>query len=408
MLLWHMKETEYIQGRCPEGISTTASNEEEPMMTIPNPKSDQAERPGPPAAFAGALRLGEPQAHGSLTVVPLAFWSDRGPRYETLSAALRAGTFHVTEVNAGGSVPELRVINQGAVGVLILDGEELVGAKQNRVLNAAVFVREKSSLVVPVSCVEAGRWHCTSSEFADEEFVVHAKVRRAVHESVSLNLRAAGGHRSDQGAVWQEVAELQQFAECPSRTGAHRDVYAQRAGDIAGYLDAFPLQPGQHGLLVLRDGEVVGLDFVSRAACYAQLHAKLLRSYAFDAVTREMSRGRAAEVSGGKAAKAKKGEKGEGVGLRPDAALTRARAFLETVAGLPGRSFKSPGRGWDVRYAGDGVSGSTLTAGGVAVHGALFAADDEQGRGEIVHADVQAEQPMVGFERRRRNHGEQC
>ncbi len=363
-------------------------------------KSDQTGQPGPPAAFAGALRLGEPQAHGSLTVVPLAFWRDRGPRYQTLSAALRAGTFHVTEVSAGGSVPELRAINQGVTGVLILDGEELVGAKQNRVLNAAVLVREKSSMVVPVSCVEAGRWHSSGYEFADEESVVHAKVRRAVHESVSLNLSAAGAHRSDQHAVWGEVAELQQYAEFASPTGAHRDVYTQRAGDIAGYLDAFPLQSGQHGLLVLRDGEVVGLDFVSRAACYAQLHAKLLRSYAFDAVTREMGRARAAG-RGGKAAKGRKPAEGEGVGLRPDAALAHARSFLEAVAGLPGRSFKSPGRGWDVRYAGDGVSGSALMVGGVAVHGAFFTTEDDRGGGELVNADSQAEQTMVGCDRRR-------
>ena len=363
-------------------------------------KSDQTGQPGPPAAFAGALRLGELQAHGSLTVVPLAFWRDRGPRYQTLSAALRAGTFHVTEVSAGGSVPELRAINQGVTGVLILDGEELVGAKQNRVLNAAVLVREKSSMVVPVSCVEAGRWHSCGYEFADKESVVHAKVRRAVHESVSLNLSTAGAHRSDQHAVWGEVAELQQYAEFASPTGAHRDVYTQRAGDIAGYLDAFPLQSGQHGLLVLRDGEVVGLDFVSRAACYAQLHAKLLRSYAFDAVTREMGRARAAG-RGGKAAKGREDAEGEGVGLRPDAALARARSFLEAVAGLPGRSFKSPGRGWDVRYAGDGVSGSALMVGGVAVHGAFFTTEDDRGGAELVNADSQAEQTMVGFDRRR-------
>ena len=250
-------------------------------------------RPGPPAAFAAALRLGAPQSHGSLTVVPLAFWRDRGPHYDTLAAALRAGTLHVTEISAGGSVPELKVINQGARGVLMLDGEELVGAKQNRVLNSAVLVREHSSLVVPVSCVEAGRWNYSGDEFHDEEVVVHARVRRAVHESVSMSLSAGGAHRSDQGRVWAEVAELQEFAEHASQTGAHRDVYAQRAGDIAGYLDAFPRQRGQHGLLVLRDGAVVGLDFVSRAGAYAQLHDKLLRSYAFDAVTREMSRGRA-------------------------------------------------------------------------------------------------------------------
>ena len=91
----------------------------------------------------------------------------------------------------------------------------------------------------------------------------------------------------------------------------------------------------------------------------------------------------------------------EGAGLRPAVALTKARSFLSAIAELPGRSFKSPGRGWDVRYAGGGVSGSALAVGGVAVHGAFFAAEVGRGGGGLVNADAQAEQRMVGFDRRR-------
>ena len=279
-------------------------------------------RPGPPAAFAAALRLGAPQSHAASTVVPLAFWRDRGPHYDTLAAALRAGTLHVTEINAGGSVPELKVINR-APGRAHARRRGARGRQaEPRRLNSAVLVREHSSLVVPVSCVEAGRWNYSGHEFHDEEVVVHARVRRAVHESVSMSLSAGRAHRSDQGRVWAEVAELQEFAEHASQTGAHRDVYTQRAGDVAGYLDAFPRQRGQHGLLVLRDGAVVGLDFVSRAGAYAQLHDKLLRSYAFDAVTREMSRGRrsAAPRGGGRAAAGR-------------AARTQARAVVPQGSG---------------------------------------------------------------------------
>jgi hypothetical protein len=92
---------------------------------------------------------------------------------------------------------------------------------------------------------------------------------------------------------------------------------------------------------------------------------------------------------------------GEGVGLRPDAALARAATFLEAIGGLSSRSFKSPGRGCDVRYVGDGISGSALEVRGVMVHGAFFAAEDERGGGEFVNADAQAEQRMAGFDRRR-------
>jgi hypothetical protein len=42
-------------------------------------------------------------------------------------------------VSEGGSVPHLLFINDAMRPVLLLDGEELVGAKQNRVLNLTVL-----------------------------------------------------------------------------------------------------------------------------------------------------------------------------------------------------------------------------------------------------------------------------
>ena len=101
---------------------------------------------------------------------------------------------------------------------------------------------------------------------------------------------------------------------------------------------------GQQGMLVLHGARVVGLDLVSRAPQYAELHDKLLRSYAFEALVRD-------------------GEPG-------DRAV--ADAFLERIADLPGRRYKSPGLGWDVRYEGGGVLGSALTYRGHAVHAAFF------------------------------------
>ena len=136
------------------------------------------DRPAPPPAFATALSPGDPQRHGLLTVVPLLFAGDRGPRYRMAAEAFADGTLQVGEVSHGGSVPNLLVVNGGDKPVLIVDGEELVGAKQNRILNTTVLVREKSELVVPVSCVEAGRWHYQGPAFHDEEYVVHPNVRR--------------------------------------------------------------------------------------------------------------------------------------------------------------------------------------------------------------------------------------
>ena len=58
----------------------------------------------------------------------------------TLKEALDKDALLISEVSHGGSVPELKVINKGSAPVLLLDGEELSEAKQNRVLNTTILV----------------------------------------------------------------------------------------------------------------------------------------------------------------------------------------------------------------------------------------------------------------------------
>ena len=112
----------------------------------------------------------------------------------------------VTEVTEGGTVPELKVINRGEKPVLLLDGEELSGAKQNRVLNTTILLKEKSETVIPVSCTEHGRWSYRSSHFEESGHIMSAKLRRVKNASVHENLKAVHAFRSDQGAVWDEIA----------------------------------------------------------------------------------------------------------------------------------------------------------------------------------------------------------
>ncbi len=107
----------------------------------------------------GDIRYGDPQSFSGLTLIPL-FFTRRAPfEYVLLSTAITAGTASIEEVR-GGIVPTLRIVNRGEKPVLLVDGEHLVGVKQNRILNTTILVPEKSALDIPVSCVEAGRWGC--------------------------------------------------------------------------------------------------------------------------------------------------------------------------------------------------------------------------------------------------------
>src|SRR3954449_7887870 len=99
------------------------------------------------------IQLGEPVEHRGVVIAPLFPRADPHAEYLTLEQAVPLG-FHVTEIDAAGSVPELLARNPLDSNVLLYDGEELVGAKQNRILNLTVLVPARSETKIPVSCVE--------------------------------------------------------------------------------------------------------------------------------------------------------------------------------------------------------------------------------------------------------------
>ena len=86
------------------------------------------------------VRVGDPIHHQALAVFPLFSAPDGAVDYLLADEAIQAGSVTVQEVNEGGSVPNLLVTNQGDSRVLFLEGEELRGAKQNRVLNTSVLI----------------------------------------------------------------------------------------------------------------------------------------------------------------------------------------------------------------------------------------------------------------------------
>ena len=135
---------------------------------------------------AEPFQLGDPVQHRGIVVCPLFPTRDPRAAYVTLEEAVTRG-LRVTEVGAGGSVPELRVVNPLEQSVLLYDGEELVGAKQNRILNVSVFVGAKTELAIPVSCVEQGRWGDESALLAPADHTAHPELRRRKAASLRMD-----------------------------------------------------------------------------------------------------------------------------------------------------------------------------------------------------------------------------
>lgn len=307
------------------------------------------------------LVAGAPQQFENVAVTPL--FSDDLSRiaYITLSQALGGDAFTIQEVSEGGSVPDLLVVNELDTCVLLLDGEELRGAKQNRVTNATIMVDARGRLIIPVSCTEQGRWSYASRRFADSGVVLPSRHRAEKSVDVKRSLDRQQTYRSDQYAVWKRVHDLHESLAIHSPTGAMRDAYEQRRSDLERFTDALPLLDGQRGLAVAVDGKLVSIEILSRPEAYATVHAKLVQSYALEWIAR---RDQKQEVHG-------------------QEALTD---FVQKLFDAAESRHSSVGRGLDYRYEsidtdGSLVVGSALLVDEEPVHAAFFRIDrDGNGR----------------------------
>jgi ARG/rhodanese/phosphatase superfamily protein len=238
------------------------------------------------AAILDKVSLGTPSAYRNLTLTPILLKDGPLSHLEPMSLeeALGAGTLRVSEVSAEGHVPELRVENSGEAAVLILDGEELVGAKQNRIVNVTILVPPHSEIVIPVSCIEAGRWGYSRPSFAAAGRVLNPEIRSRKAEAVTRNLKARKMRFSDQRAVWDGVDKMLYALGAASPTRALSDGFEGRVNAIGDYVAAFKLQPGQVGVLYRIGGVLAGLDLFASERTFARAFAKLARGSALQAL----------------------------------------------------------------------------------------------------------------------------
>lgn len=298
------------------------------------------------------MKLGERTVFGNLTMFSLEGNLGSALEYLTLEDAMRRGVARVSEISDGGSVPELKFTNDAELPVLILDGEELLGAKQNRTVNLTILAPARATTIIPVSCVEAGRWRHQSRHFALSDRYHFARGRAVRVAAVSRSMRRDGRAVADQGQVWADITAKAARMEAPSATQAMGDIFDHHRPSVERYVDALVPADGQSGALFAIGSEIVGLDLFDRPATLAAVLAKLVRSYALDAL--EVDRGSGTSVAKG-----------------------TAEDFLERLAGADVSTFEAIGLGTDLRISGDRLVGGGLAFEGGLVHLAAFAVEPE-------------------------------
>jgi hypothetical protein len=180
-----------------------------------------------PNGLFAEVCVGKPPHHRNLTIFPLSWANPHEPPYVLLGTAIEAGPAVVEEVNESGSVPNLVVTNKADRPLLISEGEILIGAKQNRVVNVTVLVAAGVKFLMPVSCVEAGRWRYQPRHF-ESKFCAPPSLRNKKMKAVQRNRAEGGRAESDQGEVWDEVQACLRKVDARSETASLTDGYVRR------------------------------------------------------------------------------------------------------------------------------------------------------------------------------------
>jgi hypothetical protein len=291
-------------------------------------------------------------AHG-LQVFALKWPCEDGLEYATLDEALQQKALEVSEVSEGGEVPTLKVINRSARMIFLMAGEELVGGKQNRVLNASMMVAAGGEMPVPVTCVEVGRWGYRSSRFGSGATSSHYTLRRMMSRQVSGSYRASGVPQSDQAAVWGEVARKMHNMGSSSSSGALHDMYNDFDQKLEEVLKSLSVPTGSNGVAFAINGKIAGADFFDKPETLAKLWPKVIKSYAMDALEQPMDKP---------------------LTLGPE----RITEWLKAATSARQEWFSSAGVGRDVRIEGEKLTGAILIVEEHPIHLELFREEEVQ------------------------------
>jgi hypothetical protein len=317
-------------------------------------------QPSPVARALSSVALGPETAVRDLVMFPLLRRESHDPAserpcvpYIVLDEALASGSLEITEISAAGRVPDLRVVNRGPAATLLLDGEELLGAKQNRIVNLTVLVPGHAEITIPVSCVEAGRWQARSRLFAASPQAQYAVGRAKRNAQVTESIRSSGSRFSDHADIWSDIAAKSGRLRSSSPTGAMQAMFLDHADYIDACVEALSPVEGQVGALFAIGGRVVGFDLFASDATFGKLLPKLVRSVAIDA----------RDAGGGGSADAPP----------PSTLRTRAGDFLHAAAEAALHVAPAVGLGEDVRLSAPGLTGAALVVEEQVLHLAAFA-----------------------------------
>jgi hypothetical protein len=294
--------------------------------------------------------LGEPQVAGPLAVYPV--FGPTRPRlaYRTFAQAVELGAL-ARERERGAAVRALVVENPTELPLLVYEGEEVLGAQQNRTFAASALVVAGDTLELDVTCVEQGRWDSRRhrERMRPSPQAADPSLRRLARASAN----AIGS--ADQAQVWSAVACRMVEHNVASQSAAMSDVFDHRRGDLDSLGRGIRHLDGQVGAVAAVAGRPVVLDLVSRAEAFACLLPRLAQGYGLDAL--------------------------DSPGSEPNGEA--AEAFLRDALRAPRLETRTAGMGNGLAVGSPAVLGSGLELSGELIQLSAFPVDSGRSAGRV-------------------------
>ncbi len=215
------------------------------------------------------VELGTPVVLGNMLLVPI-LGDDLCLKVIPLDEGLSQGAF-VEEV---GYINRVVVKNPLEDPLFIMDGEELIGALQDRIAVYSAVVEGNKEEPLEVVCVEKGRWEGEERQF-HTGFSAFPKLR--------MTLTFEGVTRVSQDKVWKLVENKLTTLRVSSATMSLHHSFTAREQELELYTKWDPPEDCV-GVMAFSNRGFLCCDIFGSQRIFKSLKDKLLKGYALDAL----------------------------------------------------------------------------------------------------------------------------
>ena len=211
------------------------------------------------------LSLAKRQDYENITVVPILSDTDTPFDVLDLKEGLKMGLVKIEECD-NSNIEQVKLKNNSISPLILLDGEEIAGSLQNRIVAQTMIIPPKSEMEIPVNCSEKGR-NEYKSEFQYSDYIANSNTRRkkAYHKNNPL-----------QEVVWNSIDDLETDKTAMKKTNMI----------LTGYLKHFKMENNQIGVICIVENKV-GIEIFNNHSLYEKYDEMLLRSYIIDSSSSE-------------------------------------------------------------------------------------------------------------------------